>query len=157
MGNVQKPWGDSEGQREGLNESRRELVEVIRQEVEEVGCERVIVGVISQGCAMGLHTILTEDVRVGGFFGLSGWLPSMEEVSVGGFKEMPVLLQHCKDDGVVLFANGEEMAERLGTMGLMVEWQSFEEGGHWLNEPKGMDGIVRFVKQIMAKTKVGEA
>jgi lysophospholipase-2 len=108
---------------------------------------------------VGLWTILIKGVRVGGFFGMAGWLPKLEEKQLQGVdvKEMPVLLQHCRDDEVVPIANGEEMAEQLRTMGMKVEWQNFEEGGHWLNEPEGMDGIVRFVKQVMAKTEVQEA
>jgi hypothetical protein len=41
---------------------------------------------------------------------------------------------------------------KTARMGMEVVWEDFEEDGHWLNEPKGMDGIVRFIKEVMAST-----
>lgn len=60
------------------------------------------------------------------------------------------LLQHCEDDAVVPLVNGEAMRDWLDEGGLGWEWQQFKEGGHWLNEPEGVDGIVKFLKRIMA-------
>lgn len=120
--------------------------------------ERIIVAGISQGCAIALYTLLSTDARVGGFFGLCGWLPLADELvkddewspQCSHLMGMPILLQHCTDDAVVPIANGEAMRDCLDTMGLAVDWQQFEEGGHWLNEPEGMDEIVEFLKYIMA-------
>ena len=61
---------------------------------------------------------------------------------------MPVLLQHCQDDTVVPFENGEVLRDRLRELGMQVQWQNYEEGGHWLDEPNGMDGVVWFVKKV---------
>jgi lysophospholipase-2 len=68
-------------------------------------------------------------------------------------KETPMLLQHCRDDGVVPVERGEELVARLRKMGMQVEFEVFEEGGHWLNEPEGMDGIVKFVREVMKRTE----
>jgi lysophospholipase-2 len=158
MTSVQEPWEDPDVQEEGLRESASQLEEIIQQEIDKVGLENVIVGGISQGCAVGLYTLLATSVRVAGFFGISGWLHKMDIAAWAGledWKEKPVLLQHCRDDAVVPVANGEDMREQLEEMGTGVRWQCFEDGGHWLNEPRGMDGIVRFVKQIMEQTEVG--
>jgi lysophospholipase-2 len=104
------------------------------------------VGGISQGCAMGVYMLLTRGVKVGGFLGLSGWWPNLEEGYGKEMVDVPVLLQHCRDDSVVPVENGEELARRLRAIGTRVKWDCFEDGGHWLNEPEGMDGVVRFVK-----------
>ena len=66
-------------------------------------------------------------------------------------RTMPILLQHSLDDDVVPVANGKLMYVCLEEAGMNVEWQQFEEGGHWLNEPEGMDGIVELVRSIVVK------
>jgi lysophospholipase-2 len=150
MTSVQRPWEDAGMQKEGLEESAEYVARVIAEEAKEVGWERVIVGGISQGCAMGVYTLITRGIRVGGFFGISGWCPEMvRDGTEDDVKNVPVLLQHCVDDGVVPVQNGEELVRRLEKRGMMVKWECFEEGGHWLNEPEGMDGIVRFIREIM--------
>ena len=159
MQSVQRPWEGEEGQKEGLNRSAEVIVKVVREEAEVVGLERVIVGGMSQGCAMGIFALLTKDMKVGGFFGMCGWLPLADEIEkmmrdkgrTKAVLDMPVLLQHCRDDSVVPVENGLDLKERLEKMGMSVRWECFDEGGHWLNEPEGMDGIVRFVREIMEK------
>jgi lysophospholipase-2 len=146
MATVQRPWQQVEMQKEGLEESAEWLVKVVEKECREVGWRNVIVGGISQGCAMGVYMLLTRGVKVGGFLGLSGWWPNLEEGYGKEMVDVPVLLQHCRDDSVVPVENGEELARRLRAIGTRVKWECFEDGGHWLNEPEGMDGVVRFVK-----------
>ncbi len=63
--------------------------------------------------------------------------------------KVPVLLQHCADDFVVPVENGRDMKEWLEGKGMSVKWEEFEEGGHWLNEPRGMDGVVKFMRDVM--------
>jgi lysophospholipase-2 len=155
MTSVQWPWEDVDVQEKGLRESAEELERVIRREVEEVGWENVVVGGMSQGCAIEMYTLITKGIRVAGFVGMAGWLPVMEEEE-SDLGYMPVLLQHCKDDGVVPVENGLDMAGRLRKMGLQVKWECFEEGGHWLNEPEGMDGIVRFIRGIIDKSETAK-
>lgn len=156
------PQEDAEVQKTGLWESVRQVLGVVREERALVGgSERVLLAGISQGCATAMFALLASGERVGGFFGLCGWLPLAEELEKlmrvpGRLVEvlgMPVLLQHCRDDGVVPLRNGEDLAARLERMGLSVRWECFEDGGHWLNEPKGMDGIVRFIQEIMKNGK----
>jgi lysophospholipase-2 len=146
MATVQRPWEQVEMQKEGLEESAEWLVKVVEKECREVGWRNVIVGGISQGCTMGVYMLLTRGVKVGGFLGLSGWWPNLEEGYGKEMVDVPVLLQHCRDDSVVPVENGEELARRLRAIGTRVKWECFEDGGHWLNEPEGMDGVVRFVK-----------
>ncbi|KAF2631301.1 alpha/beta-hydrolase [Macroventuria anomochaeta] len=156
MASVQRPQEDCEVQISGLHESRQQLLEIVGEEAEEVGVERMIVAGISQGCATAIYTLLISGVRVGGFFGFCGWLPLAYEIQRltsaprwnRNVLSMPVLLQHCQDDTVVPFENGEVLRDRLRGLGMQVQWQNYEEGGHWLDEPNGMDGVVSFVKKV---------
>jgi predicted esterase len=157
---VQDPQNSPEVQRPGLEESKTRLLRVIEEEAGEVGREKVILAGISQGCATAIYTLLTTGIRVGGFFGLCGWLPLTDEVqrivkATGWLRElwkMPILLQHCVDDLIVPVENGEDLMKSLVGLGMFVDWQCFvagDEQAHWLKEPEGMDGIVRFVKTII--------
>ncbi|EGR49154.1 uncharacterized protein TRIREDRAFT_32027, partial [Trichoderma reesei QM6a] len=57
----------------------------------------------------------------------------------------PVLLEHCQDDEVVPIANGARMRDLLSQLGISVDWHEYEDGGHWINEPQGVDDFVRFL------------
>lgn len=153
MKSVQRPWEEAETQREGLDEAAQSVAGIVEREVKKVGWEKVVVAGISQGCVVGMYAVLKYGMRIGGFVGLCGWVPreDLESVVEHGqdVREMPVLLQHCKDDEVVPVANGEALGARLRNMGMEVRWECFDEGGHWLNEPVGMDGVVRFIEKIM--------
>ncbi|KAH7074767.1 Phospholipase/carboxylesterase/thioesterase [Paraphoma chrysanthemicola] len=153
MESVREPWKNAQGQQNALLESTQLVLSIVKKEVEFVGSKNVILAGISQGCATATYTLLTSGFELGGLFGLCGWLPSLDETETmrtkGLAKQIPVLLQHCEDDDVVPIANGRDLGERLDMMGFEVQWQSFKEGGHWLNEPDGMDGFVSFILQIM--------
>ena len=158
---VDKPWEGIDVQRAGLQESAAQIQDIIRVETELVGVDKVFVAGISQGCATAIFTLLTYNLRIGGFIGLCGWLPLPEDLEaiakVPGkldiVLQVPVLLQHCQDDGVVPAANGKHLAEWLGWAGMQVEYECFSTGGHWLNEPQGMDAIARFLERVMGNTK----
>jgi predicted esterase len=133
---------------------------VVEEEANVVGSQNVILAGISQGCATGIFALLASGMRVGGFVGLNRWLPLADEVQsimkVPGRAQdvlkMPVLLQHCKDDDIVPVENGDGLMERLEEMNMCVKWECFDDGGHWLNEPKGMDGLVDFIQMVMKAT-----
>lgn len=139
-------------------ESVATLREVMEEEAARVGgMQNIILAGISQGCATAIFTLLTSGWGVGGLVGLAGWLPMAEEMvrvmNVPGrmddYKMTPVLLQHCRDDEVVPVENGEELKNQLRGWGMRVQWQDFETGGHWLQEPEGMDGVVKFLQKCI--------
>ena len=45
------------------------------------------------------------------------------------------------------------MRRGLGEWGMSVRWEVFEDGGHWFNEPAGVEGLVRFVREVMDEKK----
>lgn len=60
----------------------------------------------------------------------------------------PVLLSHSSDDDVVPIQNGRALREILG-QSQAVEWHEYEDGGHWINEPQGVDDIASFLRRHM--------
>ncbi|KAK0753370.1 Alpha/Beta hydrolase protein [Schizothecium vesticola] len=64
----------------------------------------------------------------------------------------PILLQHSRDDDTISVENGERMRHILGQIGFGREWYDYDDGGHWVNEPQGVDDLVRFLKTAMEKT-----
>jgi lysophospholipase-2 len=63
--------------------------------------------------------------------------------------DTPVFLSHSVDDEVVPIENGEKLREALKILGMKVEWHAYENGGHWVNEPKGVEDMAAFLKRII--------
>lgn len=62
-------------------------------------------------------------------------------------KATPVFLGHAQDDAVVPLKNGQRMKNALSRLKFEnVEWHEYEDGGHWINEPQGVDDIITFIK-----------
>ncbi|KAF2427792.1 alpha/beta-hydrolase [Tothia fuscella] len=77
-------------QYEGIRETTAFLHHLITEEARLVGLNNVVLGGLSQGCAMMLHAALSyqhdphssggKGVSFGGFFGMSGWLPFADDI-----------------------------------------------------------------------------
>ena len=83
---LRDPSVRQEDQCNGIHESSVFLHELIKEEAALVGLDRVFIGGLSQGMAIGLHVMLNymakpldgqaePSARLAGFFGMSGWLP----------------------------------------------------------------------------------
>lgn len=185
MWSVENHSEKNEIQIDGLRESIKEILDLIRTEAVLISPDRIILGGISQGCATAIHTLLYGGIRLGGFIGLSGWLPFEPEItttmadnmawSIVGNRlhyshkmlntptdqaettsvlsdlsstfviETPVFLSHSRDDDVVPIANGKKLSTTLEKLGMVVSWKQYEDGGHWVSEPQGVDDIVLFI------------
>lgn len=78
-------------QKPGLVESARSLIALVREELQSVSADRLIVGGISQGYAAAALVFVALDLRIADFVGLSGWMPFAEElltVAVGFGREV---------------------------------------------------------------------
>ena len=64
----------------GLAESTLAVRELLSQELSKVPPENIIIGGLSQGCAMALIVLLGLKHRLGGFVGMSGYLPFRSEI-----------------------------------------------------------------------------
>ncbi|KAF5662702.1 acyl thioesterase [Fusarium heterosporum] len=197
VASLEDPSYRSQTQFQGLEESSRDIFHLINAERFKVSHKNVILGGISQGCAMGLLCLLALEFPLGGFIGMSGWLPfatQLEEIanddddeahfsgdenpfansdvesdscdasvkvheyarellsleSTGRSEALhafstPVLLGHGEDDGKIVPSLGEQACRVLQSVGLEVEWESYEGQGHWYKVPDQIDDIAKFI------------
>jgi lysophospholipase-2 len=184
---VEDPTEKNELQIDGLRESVRELLDLVRYEATLISPERIILGGISQGCATAIHALFRGRLCIRGFMGFSSWLlfesefstaaaddtpwslvvqrlhenyiihatpidiagtPVPSDPNASAVLKTPVILSHCRDDEVVPIANGKRMSSTLEQLGLSVSWKEYDTGGHWINEPQGIDDVVGFIREI---------
>ncbi|KAI0973170.1 acyl-protein thioesterase [Xylaria arbuscula] len=69
-----------ETQLQGLAESAAAIRALLFEEVAHVGAGNVVLGGISNGCAMALSVLLSLEFALGGFFGMCGYLPFRKEI-----------------------------------------------------------------------------
>ncbi|KAK8051588.1 hypothetical protein PG993_002973 [Apiospora rasikravindrae] len=70
-------------------------------------------------------------------------------VNAEAMREIPMLLTHSLDDDVVPIQNGRRLRDILIMQGFAVEWKEYPDGGHWVNEPQGMDDMAYFLRRHM--------
>jgi predicted esterase len=80
IASLEDPSYRSHTQYEGLEQSSREIFQLIDEERAKVSEKNIILGGISQGCAMSLMCLLALDFPIGGFIGMSGWLPFARDI-----------------------------------------------------------------------------
>jgi lysophospholipase-2 len=61
----------------------------------------------------------------------------------------PILLEHCRDDEVIDIQSGTRLRDFLYQLDIEVNWNEYQDGGHWFNEPDGVDDFVRFLRKHM--------
>jgi lysophospholipase II len=57
----------------------------------------------------------------------------------------PVFIGHSTDDNIVNIKLAREMRDTLTDLGLSVTWKEYQDAGHWISEPKGVDDIIHFL------------
>jgi lysophospholipase II len=135
-------------QTEGLQQSVAFVRQLVEEEVSTIGgdAQKVVLGGISQGCATAIRTMLSSQ-QLGAFVGFCSWMPFPSDArDICSNKNTPVFLSHTKDDGIVDFELGLQLRNVLRQqLGMDVTWRSYEEGGHWIKEPEGLDDLVAFL------------
>ena len=117
---LEDPSRHQELQTEGLRESGAFVRQIILEEGKAVTLENVIVGGLSQGCAMALHVLLSfesdvvEDGALGGFVGMSGWLPFQKPL------DEIVHPPHFHSDAGDAFERGDEEVHDNQSVGIRV-------------------------------------
>lgn len=174
MWSTEDPDERPEIQLPGLRASVSALGDVVREEEKLVARGRIFVGGISQGNAVAVAAFFAEQEAwsgLGGMIGLCGWMPLRGMVGAEDRSEqlgtlyrgtssdassnsrsprpVPFLLAHSRDDSVISVRHGRTLRDTLGRFSdeMTVEWHEYEDGGHWLNEPQGVDDIVGFLRQ----------
>lgn len=174
MWSTEDPDERPEIQLPGLRASVSALGDVIRKEESRIERSRIFVGGISQGIAVAVAAFFAEQEAwsgLGGMMGLCGWMPlrgmvGAEDgmVQLGRLyrgtssdvpseprtrRPLPIFLGHSRDDSVISVSHGQTLRDTLRGFPneLQVEWHEYEDGGHWLNEPQGVDDIFAFLKR----------
>ncbi|KAI0439841.1 lysophospholipase II [Xylaria telfairii] len=160
MWSLDNPMERPELQYHGLHQSINRILGVIRKEEELVPRDKIFLAGISQGFATTIATFLADASKgFAGLIGLCGWMPALLNDGREGFKgpenskvvdSTPIFLGHSADDDIVPIENGRELRDILQSRGFEVEWREYNEGGHWVNEPQGVDDMVQFLSKHMA-------
>ncbi|KAI1181620.1 lysophospholipase II [Nemania serpens] len=164
MWSVENPMERPEVEKPGLQQSIKRIREVIEEEETRVPENRIFLAGISQGFATAIAAFLAERPprKFAGLIGLCSWMPAiLRTADYQRFEDMlnalmtrdpstPIFLSHSVDDDVVPIKNGRKLRDDLLMRQFPVEWREYEDGGHWVNEPRGVDDMVCFIKKHMA-------
>ncbi|KAK6206392.1 short-chain dehydrogenase [Colletotrichum tabaci] len=164
---VESPNERPEIQETGLRQNASFIAEVIADESRLVSRDRLYLGGISQGFTTAVTAYLAGGQQLGGLIGFSSWAhPALAQyglLSVGeerlpvsgfsltdGMKATSIFLGHSIDDDVVPIQNGRVLRDALLNIDQSnIEWHEYENGGHWITEPEGVDDLVRFLRRTM--------
>ncbi|KAI1088199.1 phospholipase/carboxylesterase [Rostrohypoxylon terebratum] len=182
MWSVEDPEEQVELQEEGKRTSISAILNVIQQEEKLVPRQKIFLGGISQGFATALATFFSDGQGFAGLIGLCSWMPlnnvindllaskregaellnvlqnaylrpSDRLVDPVAIISTPVFLAHAIDDEVVPIQNGKRMRDILRDLNFSVDFHEYQDGGHWINEPDGVDDIIAFfAKSILSST-----
>ncbi|KKF96823.1 Acyl-protein thioesterase 2 [Ceratocystis platani] len=164
----------------GLRESFQEIKELIELECSSgnIPQRNIILGGLSQGCAMALICLLALDFPIGGFVGMSGWLPfqqeieklargteggendisdnqsTVETITTGTHADTQEELRspevHVPDyiDEKIKISLGEDASQTMSLVGYSVDWRRYKDQGHWYKIPDEIDDITEFIHQV---------
>ncbi len=87
------------------------------------GPQNIILAGISQGCAVAVHAMLQQNSQLGGFVGLSSWIPNKKLLAkpTEHAKRIPIFLSHSENDNVIAIKYGEELRDALKEIDMEVE------------------------------------
>jgi predicted esterase len=103
---------------------------------------------------------MTRPRALGGFIGISGWLPFVAELDTKDdvpnflsdvaknateFSKTPALLAHSVDNYVIEVEHGRAARDKLQSLGLQPAYREYETGGHEIEETKGYQDIEDFL------------
>ncbi|KAH9904551.1 alpha/beta-hydrolase [Xylariomycetidae sp. FL2044] len=98
--------------------------------------------------------------RLAGFMAISAFLPlpggTLEELrevlgldgtpSDSVVQNTPTLVSHCADDPLVFVEYGRQLVYHLREFGVAsLAYKEYKDGGHWINSPRGVDDIIKFL------------
>ncbi|KAL7620863.1 hypothetical protein AAE478_009861 [Parahypoxylon ruwenzoriense] len=151
VASLENPWRRPSTQIKGLSESSKGIFNLINEEALKIPRGNIIIGGLSHGCAMALSCLLAFDSPLGGFIGMSGWLPFhftklSNPTSNTTSITTPVYLGHGDADEKIKYSFGETASTTLESIGYEVTWKVYEAQGHWYKVPDEIDDIVDFVR-----------
>jgi len=170
LASTSNPYNEQERQVAGLEASVRRIHILIKEELKHVSGSNIVLGGMSQGYATSAHVLLSCKERLGGFLGISGWMPFCKEVKnpwstnstrpfhmseiemcSGVNINIPMLLTHMKDDEVIKVNLGKQARTAWQELGFEPVWKEYEDGGHEIQETKGFADIEKFLVGVVGK------
>jgi predicted esterase len=159
MWDLGQPYERPELQAVGLRESFDTVYAAVRGELGRGVLEEfIVIGGIGQGCAAAAHALLGRSMHLRGFIALCGWMTPLtvqvveatensviEEIA----EETIMFVTHNRDDSAVPFSYGYQFQRQTNSYGFDGVWTQFDEGGHWINEPKGVDSMVGWLRDLI--------
>jgi phospholipase/carboxylesterase len=113
----------------GVRESVAQVHALLDKEVARgVPAGRIVLAGFSQGCAITLAAGVRYPRRLAGLIGMSGYMPLADTTSMerqDAHRDLPVMLAHGRNDGVVPLARGTAARELLQALGHPVEWHDY--------------------------------
>jgi phospholipase/carboxylesterase len=101
---------------------------IARERERGIPAERLVLAGFSQGGAMALHTGLRHPERLAGILALSCTLPLADELAAEASpanRDVPIFMAHGTHDDVIPLARARRAHDRLGELGLAVEWREY--------------------------------
>ncbi|PKK54971.1 hypothetical protein CI102_238 [Trichoderma harzianum] len=170
MWSVEDQQERAEMQVPGLRSSVNMIAELIEQEELLVPRSNIFLGGISQGFATGgfaglcgFSTWLPLANQAASALELvddetGQKLAAMQRLYLGDDRQQmflspqqlmstPILLEHCQDDDIIRVQSGLLLRDFIDNLGLSVVFHAYESGGHWFNEPQGVDDFVVFLRK----------
>jgi len=132
----------------GVRRSADQVAALIRRENERgIPTSRIVLAGFSQGGAIALHLGLRYPERLAGIMALSTYLvceDSLEQELGDANRETPLFQAHGIQDPMVPMDRGESARNRLGELGIEVQWKAYpmmhevcpqelQDIGVWLN------------------------
>jgi len=113
----------------GIRASEAIVRSLVQAQVEAgVAANRIVIAGFSQGGAIALQSALRYPERLAGVMALSTYLPlraSLASEAAAPNRDVPILICHGRNDGVVPAALGETSRDGLTGAGYAVEWKSY--------------------------------
>ncbi len=111
----------------------RESAEVVRKYVEQenargIVSDRIVIAGFSQGGAIALQAALRHPQRLAGVLALSTYLPLQQSLAAEASpanRDVPILVCHGLNDGVVPATMGKAAHATLQSLGYPVEWHAY--------------------------------
>ncbi|KAI8598516.1 Phospholipase/carboxylesterase/thioesterase [Dissophora ornata] len=147
---------NQEQDEDGMLKSRQQLMQIVREEVEENGipANRIVVGGFSQGCVMGLLTGLTSEYKFAGIVSFSGYMPLHNKImnmATDANRKTPILWGHGDADQVVNYDYGVQSVELLKKNKFNVKFNTYRNMGHG-SCPQEIRDLLAFLKETIPPT-----
>jgi phospholipase/carboxylesterase len=121
--------GNRDQDQKGIAASVNDTAALVRRECERgIDADRIVVAGFSQGGAIALQLAIRYPEKLAGLIALSTYMlldHRLENDRHEANKDLPLFVGHGKSDPMVPFMLGEQLAERMRSLGHPVEWHSY--------------------------------